>query len=367
MIDDKLILDQKHSCSDPMGFLFGGIPVPRTKIYLEKEREYKVQISTAPPVRSGNGDVGFLQGQVGVRVGCMPATKHDADILSEAVHLARNSDYSIVFTGNDPSWETEGQDQASFDLPRDGSQNNLVSAVAAVCQRTIVVNSTGCAVSLPWLDEVDALLQTWFPGQEAGHSIVDILTGVRNPEGHLACTFPKRIEDCPAYGNFPGQKHPEHGLEVKYDEGVFVGYRHFDRLPQEKVNFPFGFGLSYTTFDIKDMSVEERSSESFLVKINVSNTGSIKGALAVQVYVGPEAPGPEDPIKTLVAFSKITLDSSSSEVMEFQVQARDFASWDEQRHMWVVRGGNYVFTVGKSSADPTVSSLIAVGQQTLAP
>ncbi|RSL87845.1 hypothetical protein CEP52_015413 [Fusarium oligoseptatum] len=190
-INHDLVLEQKTNCPDAMGFLFGGVPVPKVCVPMEAGNKYTIRVHASPPVPDGDRDLGFLEGQVGMRLGYMSSTEHDADILSEAVKLAKSSDYSIIFTGNDPAWETEGQDQASFHLPKDGSQDRLVSAIAAVCPKTVIVNSTGVAVAFPWLHQVQGLLQTWFPGQEAGTSIVDVLTGAQNPEGHLTCTFPK--------------------------------------------------------------------------------------------------------------------------------------------------------------------------------
>ncbi|KAH6951252.1 glycosyl hydrolase family 3 C-terminal domain-containing protein [Ilyonectria sp. MPI-CAGE-AT-0026] len=322
VIDGDIILEQRENCGDAMGFLFGGVPVPLVKFPMEQGRKYRIHIKSAPPA---------------------PNDEHDKDILSEAVELAKTSDYSIIFTGNNPSWETEGQDQASFDLPKNGSQDRLVEAVAAVCQRVVIVNSTGVAVALPWLDQVQCLLQTWFPGQEAGQSIVDVIMVAQNPEGHLTCTFPKRIEDCPAYGNFPGDPDTEHGLQVKYEEGVFVGYRHFNRLPSSKVNFPFGFGLSYTTFALQNLAVREISEDEYAVSVAVSNTGDVKGATAVQLYVGGKSPSPNDSLKVLVGFKK----------------ARDFAFWDEGRHEWVVDPGDYNFSVGRSTWG-TVATVVSI-------
>ncbi|KAL2802023.1 glycoside hydrolase superfamily [Aspergillus granulosus] len=360
IVNDDVILDQGSSCEDTMGFLFGGVPVPLAKLSMEQGNKYKIQIKSLPPTSTTGRPPGFLDGKSGVRVGCVPSTDHDKDILSEAVALAKTSDYSIIFTGHDPSWETEGQDQAGFNLPRDGSQDRLIAAVAAVCPRVIVVNSTGVAVAMPWLDHVQGILQAWFPGQEAGHSIVDVLTGAQSPEGHLPCTFPKRIEDCPAYGNFPGDSHPEHGLQVAYKEGLFIGYRHFDRLPRSKVNFPFGFGLSYTTFDLADLVVREISKDGYALSLAVSNTGDVKGATVVQVYAGRKNTSPEDPLKVLVGFKKVTLGPGTSSVVEVVVNARDLASWDEGIHEWVVEAGDYIFSVGNSAVDIAMTAVLSM-------
>jgi beta-glucosidase len=360
IVNDGVILDQGDNCDDMMGFLFGGVPVPVAKLSMEQGIKYKIQIKSLPPTPTDGPSSGFLDGISGVRAGCVPSTVYDRDILSEAVALAKTSDYSIIFTGHDPSWETEGQDQAGFSLPRDGSQDRLVAAVAAVCPRVIVVNSTGVAVAMRWLDQVQGVLQAWFPGQEAGNSIVDVLTGAQNPEGHLPCTFPKRIEDCPAYGNFPGDSHPEHGLQVEYEEGLFVGYRHFDRLPRDKVNFPFGFGLSYTTFHLADLVVRETSRDGYAVSLTVGNTGHVKGATAVQVYAGRKDTSPKYPVKALVAFQKVTLEPSASSVVELVVSTRDLAFWDEGRHEWVVEAGDYIFSVGTSAVDLALSAVLPI-------
>ncbi|KAH6900419.1 family 3 glycoside hydrolase [Thelonectria olida] len=365
VIDDKTIYEQTENCGDAMGFLFGGAPAPEIKVSLEAGKQYKLYIFTSPPAPKAGDDLGILEGRVGLRIGHMSEAEHDKDLVAEAVEVAKAADVAVIFTGHEPFWETEGQDQQSFNLPKNGSQDRLISAVAAVNPKTIVVNSTGVAIAMPWLDQIQGLVQAWFPGQEVGNAIADVLTGAQTPEGHLSCTFPKRLEDCPAFGNFPGE-YVDGKLKVTYAEGVFIGYRHFDRLSADKVNFPFGFGLSYTTFDFSDLAVTE-SGDDFTVSLKVANTGSVKGAIAVQLYVGTAQTTEENPIKQLAAFSKVTINPSETADVTIPVRARDFAFWDEAAQKWVVKAGDYKFSVGKSAADIVAESTVAVKEQTFAP
>lgn len=365
VIDDKVIYEQTENCGDAMGFLFGGAPAPEIKVSLEAGKQYKLYIFTSPPAPKDGDDLGILEGRVGLRIGHMSEAEHDKDLVAEAVEVAKAADVAVIFTGHEPFWETEGQDQQSFNLPKNGSQDRLISAVAAVNPKTIVVNSTGVAIAMPWLDQIQGLVQAWFPGQEVGNAIADVLTGAQTPEGHLSCTFPKKLEDCPAFGNFPGE-YVDGKLHVTYAEGVFVGYRHFDRLSADKVNFPFGFGLSYTTFDFSDLEVKESGAD-FSVSVKVANTGSVKGAIAVQLYVGTAQAVEENPIKQLAAFSKVTVSPGETSTVTLPVRARDFAFWDETAQKWVVEAADYKFSVGKSAADIVAESTIAVKEQTFAP
>ncbi|KAH7326450.1 family 3 glycoside hydrolase [Stachybotrys elegans] len=365
LIDGKVIAEQKTNCPDPMGYLFGGAPGENHKVSLEAGQQYKIFVRTAPPTAGDAAAIGILAGHVGVRCGHMTVTEHDKDYVAEAIEVAKAADVAVIFTGHEAFWETEGQDQQSFNLPKDGSQDELVAAVAAVNPNTIVVNSTGVAVAMPWVDKVQAVIQAWFSGQECGNSIADVLTGALNPEGHLTCTFPKKLEDCPAHGNFPGEV-VNGRLEVKYEEGVFVGYRHFDRLPADKVQFPFGFGLSYTTFDYSDLTVG-RAGDDFTVHVKVTNTGKLAGAVAVQVYVGQAQAPKEDPLKVLAAFEKVTLQPGQAESVALPVSSRDIAFFDETANQWVVRGGNYKFMVAKSSQDVVLEAPVAIAQKTYAP
>jgi beta-glucosidase len=351
LINDKLVYEQTGSSPDPMGFLLGGVSEELVEFAMEAGQKYKILITSSPPTAQEGEDLGILEGKTGVRLGCMSKKEHDTDLLGEAVALAKEADYALVFTGHTTAWETEGQDQTGFNLPKDGSQDRLVAGVAAANPNTIVVNSTGVAIAMPWLDNIAGLLQTWFPGQEAGNSIADILTGKVNPEGALTCSFPKELSSAPAHGNFPGE-YKGRQLTVNYAEGVFVGYRHFDTLPADKLNFPFGFGLSYTTFEHEKFSVKPHPhGEEWTVAVDVKNTGKVAGAAVVQIYVGSSKRKPENPIKALVAFGKATLEAGESKVVELRVKARDFASWSEKEHRWVVEAGEYEFGAWRGAGD----------------
>lgn len=348
-INDKIIFEQKGDTNDPMAFLLGGVPETEFTYPFHKGEKYLIEIDSSP-AQGKDETGGILEGRPGFRLGLMTQQEHDLDLLSEAVAIAQSCDIAIVFTGHTPVWETEGQDQLSFHLPKDGSQDNLVNAIAAANPRTVVVNSTGVAVAMPWLPKVSAVLQAWLPGQEAGNAIADVLSGRVNPSGKLPASFPKRIQDAPAYGNFPGSK--KNGqLTVRYEEGVFVGYRHYDRLDREVVNFPFGFGLSYTRFVFADGAVSRGRDKGFVASVRVSNTGGLRGGTVVQLYAGRAERSTDHPVKVLVAFQKVFLDAQEIKTVELVVEDKSLAYWDESGSVWKVDGGRYDFSFATSSAD----------------
>lgn len=345
LINDKLVFQQKGNSPDPMGFLLGGNPEKEFTVPFTSGQSYKIQIHSKPP--PADLDTSILAGLPGFRMGFMSASEHDVDLLSEAKDLAKEVDYAIVFTGHTPAWETEGQDQLSFNLPRDGSQDALVSAISSTNRNTIVVNSTGVAVALPWLESIPALVQAWFPGQEAGNSIADIVSGEVNPSGRLPISWPKRIEDAPAYGNFPGEK-KDGQLTVRYEEGVFVGYRHYDRVSKDVCHFPFGFGLSYTSFSLYGAQVASTGDGEWKATVAAKNTGKVDGSTVVQLYVGRKKSDAEHPVKTLVAFSKVALKAGEERSVELSVKANDFAYFCEKGSKWAVDAGEYDFSFGQS-------------------
>lgn len=330
-----------------MGVLFNAQTATETRHAFVTGRVYRVRIRSYPPSNVG---LEILEARTGFRMGFTLSSDADADLQGEAVNLAREADYAVVFTGHDPQWETEGRDQESFHLPRHGSQDALVSAVATANCNTIVVNSTGVAAAMPWLDDVAGLLQAWFPGQECGNSIVDVLTGSCEPRGSPADHLPPPDRGCACVRKLPGTYHGKQ-LEVEYAEGVFVGYRHYDCLPRDKVNFPFGFGLSYTSFGLGEMEVFRGSDDTFTVACTVSNTGKLAGGVAVQVYVGRARQHADHPVKCLVVFEKVRLSVGATQKGVMLFTAKGFAYYDEDRSSWVVDAGQYNVALGRSAAD----------------
>ncbi|KAI1864795.1 hypothetical protein JX265_008519 [Neoarthrinium moseri] len=364
-INDQLVYDQKKPAPDAMGFLFGAISEEEFTHPFTAGTTYRIKVRSLPPVNIPGLEI--LNGHTGVRLGLQLASEHDADLQGEAAALAKDADYAIVFTGNDPQWETEGQDQASFNLPRKGSQDALVSAVAAANPNTIVVNSTGVAIALPWLDQVAGLLHAGFAGQECGNSIADVLTGAVNPEGRLPMTFPKALEDAPAHGNFPGE-YVNGKLKVEYKEGVFVGYRHYDRVGRGKVNFPFGYGLSYSSFETGNLRVSKSSETEYTVSVDVSNAEGAYGGTLVQVYAGKSETSPEHPVKSLVAFQKVRLQPSKKQSLSLSFATRDLGFFDDTKGQWVVPAGQYDISLGQSAMDLLQTVKITVDQEvTFAP
>ncbi|KGO63637.1 Glycoside hydrolase family 3 [Penicillium italicum] len=350
-INGDEVYRQDGNCPDLMAFIltsYADIPVQYDFV---AGQTYHIEV-LSNPLEAYNGP-SFMNGRAGFSVGFMLEAERDADLLAEAVTLASRSDIAIILTGNTAEWEAEGQDQVGFHLPRDGSQDRLVSAVAAANKSTIVVNCTGGPIAMPWIHEVKALLQAWFPGQEAGHSIADILVGDRFPSGRLPVTFPRAIEDTPAYRNFPGGFEEDGRARVRYEEGVFVGYRFYDHTPEqrEKVLFPFGYGLSYTSFTLHDISLatlKDHHENHIEVRVSVSNVGKRRGTETIQVYVGRADHSEQHPWKTLVAFAQVSLDAGETREMSLELSRRDLAFYDESTEHWVVEASDYLVHVGTS-------------------
>ncbi len=215
-----------------------------------------------------------------------------AEALPEAVAVAAKADLVLVFAGDSADVEREGRDRESMDLP--GGQNELIEAVVKANPHTVVVLNVGAPVTMPWVERVPAIVNAWFPGEEGGHAIADVLFGDVNPSGKLPETFPRRIEDSPSWGNYPGKD----GV-VDYAEGIYVGYRHYDKKNIEPL-FCFGHGLSYTKFEYSDLKVSADQ-----VSLWVRNTGPRDGAEVVQLYV--RLPGADRPVKELKGFRRVEL------------------------------------------------------------
>ena len=265
------------------------------------------------------------------------------DRLDRAVAAARDADMCIVVVGTNADTETEGRDRRSLELP--GEQDDLVSRVSAVNPRTVVVLNTGSPVAMPWLDEVPAVLQMWFAGMEAGPALVEVLTGSHNPSGRLPTTFPKRIEDTPAFANYPGEKG-----QVHYAEDIFVGYRWYEARGIEPL-FPFGHGLSYTTFEYGDITLDRADDGVVTVEVPVTNTGDRDGTEIVQLYLGDRTGTGDRPPKELRGFTPLALRAGETGRARFALDGSAFSRWDENANAWVEATGAYMVLVGSSSAD----------------
>ncbi|KIW13986.1 hypothetical protein PV08_06767 [Exophiala spinifera] len=352
-INDELVFDYSNSqTTDIMAFLIGSPGEDKKRYLFTAGESYRIRIEAKATKDTISGFSLFTKEAIGFSLGFALESEHDADLLTAAIEAAKSSDVAVVFVGHTPIWESEGADRSGMDLPKDGSLDALVVAAAKVNPNTVVVNSTGSAISMPWIEDVAAVVQAWFPGQEAGHSIADVLLGKVTPSGKLPVTFPRAITDVPSYENFPGDIKNE---VVHYKESIYTGYRHFDRRP-EGVLFPFGFGLSYTTFDVVVTSVSRtklRNHETLTVSADVTNTGTTEGAEVVQVYVGAgEGTSAIDrPAKELAGFAKVHLRPGEARKVAITFGRDSVAYWNESRDKWSVDKGAYTIYVGTSSVD----------------
>ncbi|MBN1180139.1 MAG: glycoside hydrolase family 3 C-terminal domain-containing protein [Anaerolineae bacterium] len=275
---------------------------------------------------------------------CMPPLPPDP--IAAAADLAARSDVALVFAGLTDEWESEGFDRPDMDLP--GEQVALIERVAAANPNTVVVLSAGSPVQMDWADKVKGVLLAWYPGQEAGNAIADVLFGDVDPSGRLPTTFPRRLQDNPAYINYPG----ENG-KVYYGEGLFVGYRYYDKKGIEPL-FPFGYGLSYTTFTYADLvldAAEVAVGEGLRARVTVQNTGPRAGQEVVQLYVRDVSPRLTRPEKELKAFAKLALEPGEAQTVAFELDADALAFYDPARQAWAVEPGAFEVLVGHSSRD----------------
>ena len=271
---------------------------------------------------------------------------HAADLTAEAVALAKEADVVILVAGLTSEWESEGFDRVNMSLP--GAQDELIEQVAAANPNTIVVLNAGSAVAMPWVDRVAAVVEQWYNSQECGHALADVLFGDVSPCGKLPTTFPKRLEDNPAYINYPG----ENG-KVLYGEGLFVGYRYYDKKNLEPL-FPFGHGLSYTSFEYSNLQLGARqfTAESGLeVRLDVRNTGSRAGKEIVQLYVRDPQSTLVRPAQELKAFAKIELAPGQSQRVIFHLDREAFWYYNPAEGGWQTEPGEFEILVGASSRD----------------
>ena len=275
--------------------------------------------------------------------------------LAEAVAAAKNAKAAVVFAGLPDSYESEGYDRTHMRMPE--CQNRLIEAVAEANPNTVVVLHNGSPVEMPWIGKVRAVLEAYLGGQAVGEAEIRVLYGDVNPSGHLPETFPHKLEDNPSFLYYGGE-----GDRTEYREGVFVGYRYYDKKKMD-VLFPFGFGLSYTTFAFSGLRLSAdsiRDTDTLTVTATVTNTGSRAGKAVAQLYVGDTESTVLRPVRELKGFAKVALQPGESREVSFTLDKRAFAYWNETIHDWHVETGDFTVEVGDSSRNLPLCASVRV-------
>ena len=341
-IDGVNLIDNWTS-QEPGDAFFGMGSAPRrNKIKFQKGKTYSLEIEYKWEGR-------FPAVQIGMQA------PDQFDLMDEATSLASESDAVILIVGTNSDWETEGNDRASLALP--SNQDELIENICKVNKNTVVVLNTGSPCEMPWSENAEAILQCWFPGQEFGNSLSDILFGEVNPSGKLPTTFPHKISDTPAYSTYPGKD-----LQMDYEEGLFIGYRWYDK---EKIKplFPFGHGLSYTTFEYSNLrAVPPKGTSSVAAfEVDIRNSGNIAGKEIVQGYVSVSNSQIDRPNKELKKFDKVFLEPGETKKVQFELSERDLSFWSIETQTWQVEPAEYIFEVGASANDIRETTSVWLG------
>uniref|UniRef100_UPI0035A0250C glycoside hydrolase family 3 C-terminal domain-containing protein n=2 Tax=Prevotella heparinolytica TaxID=28113 RepID=UPI0035A0250C len=277
------------------------------------------------------------------------------ELIEEAVRVARDADYVIFIGGLNKSagQDCEDSDRKGLDLPY--GQDAVISALAKVSKKLVVVNISGNAVAMPWVNDVPAIVQAWYLGSEAGSALAAVLMGDVNPSGKLPFTFPAKLEDVPAHslGEYTGAQ-SESVIDIRYNEGIFVGYRWADKQKKVKPLFPFGHGLSYTTFEYGKPTVNSKvmtAGGTLTVKVTVSNTGAREGQEVVQLYISDKKSSLPRPVKELKGFQKIKLAPGEVREVSFVIDREALSFFDDTKHAWVAEPGRFEAVIASSAAD----------------
>ena len=347
-VDGELIADAWTNWTKGRTFFEEGCDEVVGTVELQAGRAHQVVIEFATKDFATLGLAAFTAG-IGLPLG--------DQAIAEAAALAASAETAIVCIGRSGEWDTEGSDLPSITLP--GRQNELVAAIAKANPNTIVVLQTGGPVEMDWIGSVAALLQAWYPGQEAGNAIADVLTGATEPTGRLPQTFPARWSDNPTQSQ-DAEIYPGLDGKVRYEEGIFVGYRHYDRHGIKPL-FPFGFGLGYTDFTLSDLQVDDTAFEAdgaVTVTVTLTNSGPRDGASVVQLYVCDDEASDPRPEKELKAFAKAWLKAGQSTQLTLRLDARAFAFFRPQSKHWLLENGSFTLRLGQSSDDLPLSASV---------
>lgn len=346
-IDGELVVDNKTKQTKGTFCFSAGTIEEKAIVSMKAGKSYKFRVEYGSgPTSQTASDFGAGGMQVGI------AKKIDEnEEIAHAAQLAKEHDKVVLCIGLNGEWESEGYDRENMTLPK--KTNDLVRAVLRANPNTVVVNQSGTPVEMPWISECNALLQCWYGGNELGNAVADIAFADVVPSAKLSLSWPFKNEDNPAYLNFA----TESG-RVLYGEDVFVGYRFYEKL-QRQVAFPFGYGLSYTTFTFENLEVTaDESKEILSVQLDITNSGSkYAGAEVVQVYVAPTKSGITRPVKELKGFKKVYLEPNETKKVSLELPLKDSISYFEEYHnKWCAEAGEYQLLAGSSSDDTQLIS-----------
>ena len=333
-IDGKLVVDNTKNQKRGTAFFGSGTIEETGSVKVEKGKSYmlRTEFATAAASQSfGNG---------GLRLGCTKRIDH-SNAIEEAAKLASEVEQVIVFAGLNSDWEGESFDRPDMDLPP--HSDDLIRVVLAANPNAVIVNQSGTPVTMPWADQAKAVVQAWYGGNETGNGIADVLFGDVNPSGKLSVSFPRHLSDNPSFLNWGSERG-----RVLYGEDVYVGYRYYDKVARPAL-FPFGHGLSYTSFEFSDLKIFT-TADTITVNVQVRNTGIRAGAEVVQVYIAAENPSIKRPAKELKGCKKIFLEAGKAETVEIDMELKYGTSfWDEGREAWIAEKGKYNVLAGNSS------------------
>lgn len=360
-IDGQLVVSNVENQKPGTSFLGSGTIEEQGSIQLEKGKQYKVlaqwgcsktsNLRTSSVIDFGHGGLRFG--------GCLHLSEEQA--IEDATRLAKDAEQVVVFAGLSKEWESEGFDRDTMALPP--GSDRLISRVLDSNPNSVVVIQSGTPVAMPWIDQANAVLHAWYGGNETGNGIADILYGNASPSAKLPLTFPKRVNDNPAFLNYRSD-----AGRTLYGEDIFVGYRWYDKVEIDPL-FAFGHGLSYTSFELKDIHLIKTGLKS-IVNVTLSNTGSRAGAEVVQVYVVPPVSSETSskisrPIKELKGFMKVHLEAQQTKRVEIPIDVvRATSFWNEEYDSWCSERGQYQVLVGTSSRGTFLKSTLEVTETT---
>ncbi|KAJ5137855.1 hypothetical protein N7526_004088 [Penicillium atrosanguineum] len=356
-VDGNLLINNADKQRAGTSFFGSGTLEETSAIELEAGRKYKVHAQWGCGKTSTFRVPGVVDfGHGGFRLGaCKQLLPQEG--TKEAVKVASSVDQVVLVAGLSAEWESEGEDRAHMSLPP--HTDDLITQILAANPNTVIVVQSGTPVEMPWVDKAKAVLHAWYGGNETGNGIADVVFGDVNPSGKLPLTFPRRLKDNPTFFNYRSE-----GGRVLYGEDVYVGYRYYDGLEVEPL-FPFGHGLSYTTFNLSGLHLIRDSENTLQVECKLQNTGSRAGAEVIQVYLAPVSSPIRRPLKELKEFRKVFLESGAGQTVAIPLDiVRVTSFWDEKNNSWCSHSGAYKIMVGTSSRGVFAEESFEIGETT---